>query len=551
MAETTSGSSSNSSSTESLPKLPPAESEPAQPYHILTTNQKWNLVIFVSLAACFSPLSSNIYFPALNTISSDLHVDAILVSLTITVYMVVQGIAPSLFSACLDAWGRRVTFGICLSIYTAANLALAFTSSYAMLMVLRGLQAAGSAATISIAAGVIGDIATPKERGGFMGTNAGVRMMGQAIGPVIGGLLNSRWGFRSIFWLLFVLAMVVLFALLIFLPETHRKIAGNGSVPLHGIHKPLIYSFNPPRAWAKSNINNTLPTLKQQISLKSAFSFLTSLFEKDIAALLAWGAISYTAWSTVMSSTTPLLLEAFPFLTQWQIGLCFLPNGLGCIVGSLSTGWFLNQSFTHAERSYKSAHGIPSTESLIPGVNDMHFPYIKARMRLMPLFSIILLISLALYGPSFEFRHGPTQFIGDGPDIAAPLVLQFVIGYSATAIFNVNSTVLIDLFPGRPAGATALNNLVRCLVGAAGVAGIEPLLKAIGVLRAFLVVAGVVGGCMPLLWVVWRFGEGWRGEREKRKMERKNKEKQKADSGNGERYGNPTRMLIDNDNDKA
>jgi MFS family permease len=44
-----------------------------------------------------------------------------------------------------------------------------------MLMVLRGLQAAGSAATISISAGVIADIACPQERGRFIGTNAGIR----------------------------------------------------------------------------------------------------------------------------------------------------------------------------------------------------------------------------------------------------------------------------------------------------------------------------------------------------------------------------------------
>jgi MFS family permease len=153
------------------PTSPPKQ----EPYHILSKNQKWNLVIFVSLAGCFSPLSSNIYFPAIDTISNDLGISASLVSLTITVYMVVQGIAPSLFGALSDSCGRRLTFAISLTIYTAANLALAFTSSYPMLMALRGLQAAGSAATISISAGVIADIAATQERGGFMGTNAGVR----------------------------------------------------------------------------------------------------------------------------------------------------------------------------------------------------------------------------------------------------------------------------------------------------------------------------------------------------------------------------------------
>ena len=40
-----------------------------QPYHALSRKSKKSLVYLVSLAAMFSPLSSNIYFPAMNTIS--------------------------------------------------------------------------------------------------------------------------------------------------------------------------------------------------------------------------------------------------------------------------------------------------------------------------------------------------------------------------------------------------------------------------------------------------------------------------------------------------
>jgi MFS family permease len=59
-------------------------------------------------------------------------------------------------------------------------------------------------------------------------------MTGQAIGPIIGGALNSQWGFRSIFWLLFITSIIVLGALLIFLPETQRSIAGNGTIVVSG-----------------------------------------------------------------------------------------------------------------------------------------------------------------------------------------------------------------------------------------------------------------------------------------------------------------------------
>lgn len=134
-----------------------------EPYHIYTKKQKWLLVYVVSLAAMFSPLSSNIYFPAIDSISTDLHTSTSLIALTVTVYMVVQGIAPSFWGPWSDIYGRRVIFIATLAVYACANLALAFTVNYPMLLVLRGMQAAGSAATISIGTGVISDIAEPGE----------------------------------------------------------------------------------------------------------------------------------------------------------------------------------------------------------------------------------------------------------------------------------------------------------------------------------------------------------------------------------------------------
>lgn len=338
-------------------------------------------------------------------------------------------------------------------------------------------------------------------------------MLGQGVGPVIGGLLNNAWGFRSIFWLLFVMGTIVLGALLIFLPETQRSRAGNGSIPLSGFHKPLAYTFKPPIAWTQNPGTARPPKPHTPMNLEKAFSPLAYILEKDIAALLAWGAIAYTAWSMVTSSTTSMLLLGFPHLAQWQIGVCFLPNGLGCMAGSLSTGWLLNQGFRRAEAKFKAKHGIAANEAIVPGTHSEDFPYIQGRLRSMPLFSIVLVVSLALYGPSFRFNELHRYF---GPNLAAPLILQFLIAFTATSIFNINSTVLIDCFPDRPASATALNNLCRCLLGAAGVAAIEPLIGAVRAMRAFLIVTGIVAFFTPLIWVEWRFGEKWRKDREER-----------------------------------
>jgi MFS family permease len=58
-------------------------------------------------------------------------------------------------------------------VYLFANVGLAFSNDFASLMLFRGIQAAGSAATISVGAGVIGDITTAKERGGLIGVFGG------------------------------------------------------------------------------------------------------------------------------------------------------------------------------------------------------------------------------------------------------------------------------------------------------------------------------------------------------------------------------------------
>lgn len=60
----------------------------AEPHSIYTTNQKRAIILAASIAAFFSPLSANIYLPALNTLAKDLNVSNTLITLTVTTYLV-------------------------------------------------------------------------------------------------------------------------------------------------------------------------------------------------------------------------------------------------------------------------------------------------------------------------------------------------------------------------------------------------------------------------------------------------------------------------------
>lgn len=114
------------------------------PYSGFTNLQRKQIAILVAFAAMFSPLSSFIYYPCIDSIANDLGVTLELINLTITSYMIVSGIAPALIGGFADMVGRRPIYIITFTIYFAANVGLATQRSYPALLVLRMVQSAGS-----------------------------------------------------------------------------------------------------------------------------------------------------------------------------------------------------------------------------------------------------------------------------------------------------------------------------------------------------------------------------------------------------------------------
>lgn len=140
---------------------------------------------------------------------------------------------------------------------------------------------------------------------------------------MLGGALSNSMGFRSIFVFLLILSTVTLGFILVFLPETMRSIAGNGSLRLSGVYRPLIrvvrkepdYMRDPEHA-----------IKRKQIRVSTFTDPLRLLGQRDILLNLVFGGIIYTVWSMVTSTTTSIFKSAFG-LNELLVGLAFLPNG--------------------------------------------------------------------------------------------------------------------------------------------------------------------------------------------------------------------------------
>lgn len=406
----------------------------------------------------------------------------------VTMYMVMQGIAPMVWGPVSDHVGRRPIFSGCLLILslTCVGLALVPISAYWLLMLLRCLQAAGSASTIAIGAGVIGDIATREERGGFYGIYALGPMIGPSIGPVIGGALSQHLGWRSIFWFLSISSAGCLMIMLLFMPETLRTLVGDGSVPPSIIHRPII----PIIKTSGEPCFDSVPTTKTP---RNPFLLLAHV---DITILLGLNAIVCAVYYGFIATISTLFVVAYPHLSETEIGLCYLGIGGGMAIGSSLNGKMLDWEYGRISKQTGLATDLSQER-------DGKYPIENARLRLLPILVLLLVVCCAGYGWCIENKV----------NIAGPLILQFLVGYVAIAVMNSTQTLMVDLFPSQGASITACNNLVRCSLSAILVAVLDLILRSVGVAWTYVLLGGLSLLAIPLIYLEIMIGPACREKR--------------------------------------
>jgi MFS family permease len=103
--------------------------------------------VLVRPHSALTPLSSNIFVPAIPPLATAFHTTEEKISLGVTVYLVFQAVTPSFFGSMSDSFGRRPIYIGTLIVYMGANVGLALcpTSAYWLLLVLRALQVSGVA----------------------------------------------------------------------------------------------------------------------------------------------------------------------------------------------------------------------------------------------------------------------------------------------------------------------------------------------------------------------------------------------------------------------
>lgn len=346
---------------------------------------------------------------------------------------------------------------------SCVGLALVPTNAYWLLMVLRCVQAAGSASTTALGAGVIADITERAERGHFFGLYSlgplvratcvfrvflsSAWQVGPCLGPVIGGALAEGLGWRCITQcdipchsnsdsLDFQVNLLVFMHRLVnlsryhalvrdsrtaldgnvanlrprILPETLRSLVGDGSIIPPPIYRPLLPIIGRKRIGTNDDVERP-PKAKFQNPFRI-------LFYPDVFILLFFTGFQNSLFYAMTASISTLFSVTYPYLSETTIGLCFLAMGGGMLVGSLVNGRVLDFEYRRARHNLeRRAREDPEYDVPLEDVTkDEHFPIEYARFRTVPIYFVICIAVAIGYGWALQSKV----------NIAVPLILQVI-----------------------------------------------------------------------------------------------------------------------------
>lgn len=172
------------------------------------------------LCVALGPLTISSYIPSMKAIADDLGSTMSEVQLTLSLYLISLAISQLIYGPLSDRFGRRVTLLSGLILYVTASIFGALSWNIETLMISRILQGIGACSGVVIARAIIRDYYPQKEGLKALATMGAILAVAPALGPVLGGYLESWFGWHSVFIFLSLSGALLFLTILLFLPET-------------------------------------------------------------------------------------------------------------------------------------------------------------------------------------------------------------------------------------------------------------------------------------------------------------------------------------------
>jgi DHA1 family bicyclomycin/chloramphenicol resistance-like MFS transporter len=203
------------------------------------------LTALLAALSAIAPLTTDMYLPSLPDIARQLSASTAQVQLTISAYLIAFAVGQIFYGPVSDRHGRKPVLIGALALYCAGSLVCALSTSVEMLIAARFFQGLGGCGGIVLARAIVRDLYAGARAGRELSLIGSVMALAPVLAPVAGGILQTGFGWRSIFITLVIAGLIVSAIVWLLLPETLRERAADPVSPSTMLASYRVVARNP------------------------------------------------------------------------------------------------------------------------------------------------------------------------------------------------------------------------------------------------------------------------------------------------------------------
>jgi EmrB/QacA subfamily drug resistance transporter len=308
--------------------------------------RSWGLLVLLCVPQFMVILDATVVNVALPSIGRSLGFAASDLQWVVTAYVLMTGGLMLLGGRSADLLGRRAVFLAGLVVFTAASLASGLAPTPSALIVSRAGQGVGAAMLSPAALSVITATYEGAQRTTALSVWGALAGAGGAVGVLLGGILTSWLGWRSIFFINVPIGAITLPVALRMLPADRRDVATlrgldlPGAISLIGGLTVVVLAVRESTSWGWGSARALL-LLAAAVGLLATFVVVERAAVRPLVPPSIWRVRSLTSSATIMLGVTAILVGTFflgSLFIQRVLGATPIQTGLGFLPLVLVTG---------------------------------------------------------------------------------------------------------------------------------------------------------------------------------------------------------------------
>lgn len=178
------------------------------------------LAVLLAAMTAIGPFSIDTYLPAFPAMAVGLGATTLEVQQTLSAYMATFSFMMLWHGALSDAFGRRRVLLVAFALFAAASLFCAFATRIEHLWLGRALQGLSAGAGMVVSRAIVRDVLEGPAAQRLLAHIGIMFAIAPAVAPVIGGWIQSWFGWQAVFIFLALYGFVLVAAIYRLLPET-------------------------------------------------------------------------------------------------------------------------------------------------------------------------------------------------------------------------------------------------------------------------------------------------------------------------------------------